>query len=292
MAGAVFSLPRALAHGNGVVLPGAKLRFYLSGTSTPSPAYEDVNLSTPFDIPIEADSSGLFPVIYLDNKVEDGYRVELRDSAETLIYQVDDIRVSANASDRYDLVSTAPELVFDEIDTGDTNTRKWRIHVNNEQMLFQLGNAAESVWTTVMQIDRDGTDNVAVTIPKLRASALDVETFTPAWGGFSVDPTGDISYYQIGQLCVLIFGENCTGTSDDDVLSITNLPLTLRPAAGSSPIAAFIPAIDDSGLVLASVSKSGISTLDFWAGTTPSLTGWTNTGTKGFAPGTTLIYTK
>lgn len=49
----------------GRTLPGALLQVYLIGTSTPVVAYQDYELTTPHENPVEADGAGVFPSIYL-----------------------------------------------------------------------------------------------------------------------------------------------------------------------------------------------------------------------------------
>jgi microcystin-dependent protein len=64
--GSVFFLPVAqIMDPEGVPYEGAQLFFYVTGTSTPLDVYADVNLSTPLGNPVESDSQGFFPVIYL-----------------------------------------------------------------------------------------------------------------------------------------------------------------------------------------------------------------------------------
>ncbi len=60
-----------------------------------------------------------------------------------------------------------------------------------------------------------------------------VKTFTPSWSGFSSDPAGDLSYYDFGTIVAIWndAGGPMTGTSDDDGLSIDNLPTILRPSS-------------------------------------------------------------
>ena len=52
----------------GVPIDGAKLYFYLSGTTTPAPVYHDANLNTAWAFPAVTDSAGRI-VVYLDPSV-------------------------------------------------------------------------------------------------------------------------------------------------------------------------------------------------------------------------------
>lgn len=58
-----------------------------------------------------------------------------------------------------------------------------------------------------------------------------VQTFTPAWTGFSADPSGDLSYMDLGDLVVLWNNTagQVVGTSNANTMTFTNLPSVIRP---------------------------------------------------------------
>jgi hypothetical protein len=71
-------------------LSGAKLFFYATGGTTPADVYTTSALNVAHSNPVEADSSGLFPAIYLDPEVT--YRAVCKNSTEaTTIYDTDPI---------------------------------------------------------------------------------------------------------------------------------------------------------------------------------------------------------
>lgn len=74
---------------NANVVPGARLTFYLSETTTPATVYADAALTTPLSSPVIADSAGRFVPIYLDPSLK--YRVIVADAAGTTIRDVDPI---------------------------------------------------------------------------------------------------------------------------------------------------------------------------------------------------------
>jgi hypothetical protein len=88
MAGLLLAQPvlRAI-DANGVPMAGAQLQFYVTGTTTPTPAYSDATLGTPLSNPVVADSGGLFVPIWLDPTVV--YRVQLLTSAGALVQDID-----------------------------------------------------------------------------------------------------------------------------------------------------------------------------------------------------------
>jgi hypothetical protein len=118
-------------------------------------------------------------------------------------------------------------------------------------------------------------------------------SFVPAWTGFSSAPTCTIFYTKIGGLIVLTFGGvNTTGTSNATTMTITNLPSIIRPQTDSNPRATCV--LTDNGAQAVGAFGFGATpgTMVFSKGTAPpSTSGFTNSGSKGFAPYTPLIYT-
>ena len=92
MAYQLFQLPKTQPFGSGVYLPGAKLNFYLTGTSTPTPVYTTSALSVAHSQPVVADATGTFAEIYLDPTIS--YKVTLSNSSDVLQYTVDPVNDS------------------------------------------------------------------------------------------------------------------------------------------------------------------------------------------------------
>lgn len=85
MAHQLFQLPRGTALSSNLTLvAGAKVEFFLTETTTPTPVYQDSDLSTPHANPVIADAAGRLPPIYLDPLIV--YKIEFRDSADVEIY--------------------------------------------------------------------------------------------------------------------------------------------------------------------------------------------------------------
>ncbi len=53
--------------GNGYPVPGARMWFYLNGTTTPLAVYSDIGLTTAHTNPVVANASGVFAAIYADS---------------------------------------------------------------------------------------------------------------------------------------------------------------------------------------------------------------------------------
>lgn len=80
----IFTLPSQQALDSSArVRAGAKLHFYLTGTSNPADAYADSDLTTPIANPLTADSGGVFAQFFLDPDVT--YRIVMKDAAGSVI---------------------------------------------------------------------------------------------------------------------------------------------------------------------------------------------------------------
>lgn len=77
---------------NGLPLNGALLYTFLTGTTTPTPTYTTSSLGTPLANPVVADSSGLFPEIFLDPAVT--YRFQLKTAGGSLVQDIDPFSVA------------------------------------------------------------------------------------------------------------------------------------------------------------------------------------------------------
>ena len=73
----------------GDTLPGAKLFFYRTGTTTAKAVYQDSDQTQPHTQPVVADATGVFPVIYM--LTDEEYRYRLETSAGVLVEQVDNV---------------------------------------------------------------------------------------------------------------------------------------------------------------------------------------------------------
>lgn len=100
----------------GLIAPGAKLFFYLTGTSTLTTVYADADLTTPLSNPVEANVSGRFPDIFLDDNVT--YRIRLETALGALIDEVDPYSTPAGSVFPY--IPVFPEQ-FGAVGNGTAN---------------------------------------------------------------------------------------------------------------------------------------------------------------------------
>jgi hypothetical protein len=86
-AGALAPLVRYVVMDDGIVAPGAKAYWFLSGTSTPQPVYTDAALTVPHAHPVVADAEGVLPVMYL---AQLSHRLLVTDAAGATIFPAQD----------------------------------------------------------------------------------------------------------------------------------------------------------------------------------------------------------
>ena len=90
MTGTLLAMPVLRAvDATGAPIAGALLQFYVTGTTTPTPAYTTSALGTPLSNPVVADAGGLFAPIYLDPAVV--YRVQLQTAGGSVIRDIDPV---------------------------------------------------------------------------------------------------------------------------------------------------------------------------------------------------------
>jgi hypothetical protein len=93
----LFHLPKATPIASGVIVPGARVSFFLTNTSTPTPVYTTSALSTTHTQPVEADAAGVLPTIYLDPTIT--YMATINTAADVLLYTVDPVNDSLMSAD-------------------------------------------------------------------------------------------------------------------------------------------------------------------------------------------------
>lgn len=282
-------------------LPGAKLWFYQTNTTTPQNTYTDAALGVASSNPVVADANGVFAPIYLDPTLPD-YRVKYTTSGDVLLYQVDDVASNQDVQQSMRLESTDPSIFFYDTD-GTTNQRKFRIYVNGNEWSLQASNDAENAFTTFMAIEGGVLQRLVLKYPATAEDSGGVEreiannitgSYTGTLTGISgTDPTGTINYVKVGNLvCVNIpnAGSGLAGTSDTTSMTITGMPATIRPSA--TRVCSFPSVGDNSALigdaeaVWAQVGTDGVITFYI----NGSATGFTASGTKGTSAGGQIVY--
>ena len=275
-----------------VGLPWSKLYFYQTGTSTPQDTYTTNALSVAHANPVEADSAGVFPAIYLDPTLPH-YRVTYATSADVDLYTQDNVPSNQNVQQSMRLESTNPFVFLYDTD-GTSNSRKYRIRAAGAAFEIQASNDAEDTFTTILRHESgvlySNTTEVAVTSSGTFTGTLST--------GFATPPTGTVSYRKINNVVTLfIGGTGITGTSNGTGLEMTGLPAALRPTnAKIVPTAALQDNSNQQHCGEVTISSGG--TLTFRIARTDvtanfvrnSASGFTNSGGKGLNAGWSITY--
>lgn len=201
----LFQLPKVVS------LPGSKLYFYQTGTTTPQNTYQDAALTTPHANPVVADAAGVFAPIYLDSSLPN-YRVRHETSASVLIYQVDDVLSSQAAGTSLRLSSTDPFLILHDTN-GTTDQRKYKFRVSGAAFEITGLNDAETTEDTFFSYGGAAP------------------SFTATLSSFSTTVTGTVYYRRTGKHVTLWLESNVFGTSTDANLVMTGLPSIIQPTA-------------------------------------------------------------
>lgn len=102
MPSTIFTTPRSRElTASGAPVPGAKLYFYTSGTTTPATVYQNTGLTVAHSNPVLSDIGGLFPAIWLDTAVS--YDVVCKSASGSTLWSV--TAINSGVADEVVLVS-------------------------------------------------------------------------------------------------------------------------------------------------------------------------------------------
>lgn len=252
---------------------GDTLTFTTTGTSTPQNVYTDPDLDTAWPNPVEADSEGNFPVIFLDPSLPD-YRVDYKDINGVSYpgYPVDNVPASQDQSSAYLVKGGTPIVEMYESDEA-TDAKRWRTIVSGGVMRLQTGTDA-GVWTDFMTVTRAGV----VTIPSFVTNA---GSFTGTLTGMSGTITGTFYWRVSDDFVDLWCDQDITGTSNDTAMTLTGLSAAIQP--GSTRFTSDFRALDNTAIAgpfYAAISGSVVTFLP----------NFTSSGSKGLKAGWTIGY--
>ena len=293
---ALFYLPKTVPLSTaGGLLPGAKITFTQTGTTTPQNTYQDILLTTPHANPVLADSAGVFAPIYLDPSLPD-YRIKLTTSANVLVYQVDNYPSRQDTGQQFRLISAAPQLIFEE--TGVTaNNSKWYQRAQAETFEIGLMNDAESVANAFILLNRSGTTidgvtftagsfsfggDVAITgdltVGGIDAATVQSGSFSGPITGISDSVNVTVNWRIIGNIVFIRMENAGLGASNATTMTVTGAPVAIRPTRIQ-----YVPtgaAVDNSASyrhdILVEIATSGVFTFL----KDGDSNGWTASGTK------------
>ena len=122
-------------------------------------------------------------------------------------------------------------------------------------------------------------------------------TFAPTWSGFSSAPSGNLSYFSLGNLKVMYYNGSgdLTGTGNATTMKITNIPSAIRPKLYSRR--GQVQAYNAGQLVTATFDVDTAGTMEFFcpyvSGTAcyQNKFGWSSSSSKGLARGALMMWT-
>lgn len=267
------------------LIPGSKLTFTITGTTTPQNTYTDESLLVASSNPVVADAFGVFAPIYLDPTLP-SYRVKWTTAANVLIYQTDNYPSSQSTTTNQRIVSTSPSVLLFDTD-GTSNQRKYRLRVASDRLLLEAGNDAESVFTTIASfVGASGTilengatikDGFGTAFP---IADRGIDSFTGTLTGLTTSPTTVVRYRRSGDLVTLDWQAQ-SATSNTTALTITGAPTAVTPVSARSGLVTRV--IDNGTTQFGLVSVGATGVLTFSVGATAAA--FTNSGTKGVPVG-------
>lgn len=152
---------------------------------------------------------------------------------------------------------------------------------NSSDTALQVNNTSSS---QLFKVQGDGSIFGASAVDMTPASG----SFVATYSGFTTGVTGQVKYYKIGPIVVLLI-TNVTGTSNATTYSITNIPTIIRSVT-SHVVAIPDGCAEDNGVILTSGVAANLSgaTLNFFKNGFPST--WTASGTKGLVSAVAIAY--
>jgi hypothetical protein len=147
VASKIFELPKAVS------LPGARLYFFATGTSTPVDVFTNIALSIPHSNPVVADSNGVFAPIYIDGRTGD-LRVSLRTSADVVIYTIDDYLAGYGSTNSIDVTAANNPLIQLSQSGAAANQKNWFVQVATQQFKLSMANDAFSTQADFLTVSR------------------------------------------------------------------------------------------------------------------------------------------
>jgi len=297
----------------GVPLSGGKVNTYVAGSSTPQATYTDATGVTPNANPLILGSNGRLQNVQIWQPIGVKIKAIITDSNNNQLGPVFD--QVPGIGDPTALTS----VYYGGTDTGAANAYVLTIanagfsSYGSGLVIYWIPSHGNSGASTINinglgAVNITNVDGSALVSGQLVANQLAVivsqggnfvltslsttsGSFTPNWTGFSVAPTGTMSYQITGNQVTLEWTGG-QGTSNATSMSINNFPNGLMPTSRGVSLAQGLTAlIDNSAGAIGTYNFTGLSTLSFNKGTSPpSATGFTNSGTKGLDTGWSLTY--
>lgn len=292
---------------DGNPLNGGKLFTYIAGTTTKQGTFRDANGVGSNTNPVILDYRGEADVWTPPNV---GFKFVLAPANDTdpptnPIWTVDSVTnaqlltlyggTDTGVANAYALTFTASFSAYTDgiiiyFTPANTNTGASTLNVNGLGVLPIVNqdgsvlSGGQIVANQIVQVMYKSGNFLLLTY------AISQGLFAPAWAGFSVAPTGNMTYQKTGRV-VTIRWNGGLGTSNATLMAINNLPFEIRPNNLGALFAAGATVVIDNGIAkLGMVGMGGLGVLQFAVGATPSATGFTNPGSKGLDQNWSMTY--
>lgn len=288
----LLTLPLAVPLSSaGLLLPGAKLSFFVTATSTPQPVYRDIGLITAHTQPVEANGAGVFDPIYLDPSLPN-YRILLTDSANVTLpgYPIDNVPSNQNTSQQFRLKATAPSITFEETDASSGN-QKWRIRANAEKLLIELLSDDEGTAATIAELSRAGITPGSLDFAGQFLKVNGKNTATQDGGSVTATLTGmttttqlSVNWRRSGSKYALYVPSLFAGTSNSTAMTMTGLSGILPFSQGGTSLIR----VRDNGVDVLGTASVNASNITFGVGAAGG--NFTGSGQKGLPSGTLILW--
>jgi len=295
----LFTLPGQTPLNAGSTVPGGKLYFYQTGTTTPQNTYTTEALSVANANPVIADANGLFPAIYLDPTLP-SYRATLKTAADVQIAQWDGVPSNQGVQQSTTLQSTNPFVMLYDTD-GTVNQRKVRIRVAGNTFQVQQANDAESSFADILSfaggvLTIGGVAAAAVISGNAVSTDTATGTFTATLTGMTATTSATFNYFRTGSIAVLCTTAALTGTSNSTSMTLTGIPSVVQPVVDCTVLCGRLCDNGNNNLLGEASVSAGTLTFGIVKNNAvanfsqTSTTAFTNAGTKGVSAGWYVIY--
>jgi hypothetical protein len=135
--------------------PGARAYFFETDTTTPLTVYEDADLSTAHDHPLEADAFGEWPAVYIPAGT---FKVRVLSSAGVQLFEFDGVVAPGVPRDSELEVSAYWETVLDDADAA---TSLATLGFHTWVVTNWIGVASASAARTLLDVQQNGISTVS-----------------------------------------------------------------------------------------------------------------------------------
>jgi hypothetical protein len=252
-------------------------------------------------------------------------RVMLKTSADALIYDQDGVAVLENAFGNittgditssgtlqansgfvrtryFESYHTTPRNFWYETDRG-TDLKAWDINIASGVWSLRTRTDADGTGKNIFVVTRGATTAISAidignatdlpvitlngtTIVAANIAQLSASSFTGTFTGMTGATTGSISYRVNGNWISLYSSASVFGTSNTTAMTMTGLPVALRPSGNRFVFAALM---DNSAQIGGLAYLSNSDTIEFSTGVNGA-GAFTAAGSKGIFAGFTLMY--